>query len=134
MSKGEDRIVDLLNQAGIYFVREKTFSDLKGGKFRYDFYLPYVEGGPLIIEFNGEQHYCFVSRFYKTRQQWMKQQEHDRRKISYCLANKIKIYVIPFWDLDKLQNWEDLFQTKYIAYTRWKNDEDYNKYKKTVVK
>ena len=54
MSKGEDRIVDLLNQAGIYFVREKTLSDLKGGKFRYDFYLPYVEGGPLIIEFNGE--------------------------------------------------------------------------------
>jgi hypothetical protein len=64
----------------------------------------------------------------------MKQQEHDRRKISYCLANKIKIYVIPFWDLDKLQNWQDLFQTKYIAYTRWKNDEDYNKYKRTVVK
>jgi hypothetical protein len=54
MSKGEDRIVDLLNKEKIYFVREKTFSDLKHGLFRYDFYLPYVDGGPVIIEYNGE--------------------------------------------------------------------------------
>ena len=54
MSKGEDRIVDLLNQARLRYVREKTFSDLKHGLFRYDFYLPDVDGGPAIIEFNGE--------------------------------------------------------------------------------
>jgi hypothetical protein len=29
MSKGEDRIVDLLNQENIKFIREKSFSDLK---------------------------------------------------------------------------------------------------------
>lgn len=124
MSKGEDKIVDLLNQAGIYFIREKTFSDLKGGKFRYDFYLPYVEGGPLIIEFNGEQHYHYVTRFYKNRQQWMKQLEHDRRKISYCLANGIKIQEIPFWELNNIQKAADLFKDEYTAKTRWKNDED----------
>lgn len=54
MSKGENKIVDLLNYSRIKFVREKTFSDLKHGLFRYDFYLPNVEGGPAIIEFNGE--------------------------------------------------------------------------------
>jgi hypothetical protein len=54
MSKGEDKIVDLLNYARIKFVREKSFSDLKHGLFRYDFYLPFVDGGPAIIEFNGE--------------------------------------------------------------------------------
>jgi hypothetical protein len=54
MSKGEDRIVDLLNKEKIFFVREKAFSDLKHGLFRYDFYLPYVDGGPAIIEYNGE--------------------------------------------------------------------------------
>jgi hypothetical protein len=54
MSKGENKIVDLLNQARIKFVREKSFSDLKHGLFRYDFYLPEVDGGPAIIEFNGE--------------------------------------------------------------------------------
>ena len=54
MSKCEDRIVDLLNKEKICFVREKTFSDLKHGLFRYDFYLPYAAGGPAIIEYNGE--------------------------------------------------------------------------------
>jgi hypothetical protein len=54
MSKGENKITDLLNGARIRFEREKTFSDLRGGKFRYDFYLPNVRGGDCIIEFNGE--------------------------------------------------------------------------------
>lgn len=54
MSKGEDKIVDLLNKAKVKYYREKTFSDLKGGKFRYDFYLPNMHGRDCIIEFNGE--------------------------------------------------------------------------------
>jgi hypothetical protein len=55
MSKGENKIVDLLNRAGVRFVREKSFSDLKHGLFRYDFYLPDVDSGrPVIIEYNGE--------------------------------------------------------------------------------
>ena len=41
MSKGEDKIIRLLRAANIKFEREKTFSDLRGGKFRYDFYLPF---------------------------------------------------------------------------------------------
>ena len=53
MSKGEDKIVDLLNQLKIKFQREKTFSDLKHGLFRYDFYIPNLDGGRVIIEFNG---------------------------------------------------------------------------------
>ena len=34
MSKGENKIVDLLNQAHMTFQREKSFSDLKHGLFR----------------------------------------------------------------------------------------------------
>jgi hypothetical protein len=51
-------------------------------------------------------------------------QEHDRRKISYALANKIKIYIIPFWEIDKILTARQLFQDKYLAKTRWKNDEE----------
>lgn len=57
MSKGENKIVDMLNRAGIRYEREKTFHDLKGGKFRFDFYIKNVFGADCIIEFNGEQHY-----------------------------------------------------------------------------
>ena len=124
MSKGENKIVDLLNQAGIKFQREKSFSDLKHGLFRYDFYLPNVDGGPAIIEFNGEQHYHYIKHFYRTPRDWRKMQEHDRRKISYALANKIKIYIIPFWEIDKIATARQLFQEKYLARTRWKNDEE----------
>ena len=54
MSLGENKITDLLNQSRIYFDREKTFSDLKHGKFRYDFYIPNLHGAECIIEYNGE--------------------------------------------------------------------------------
>lgn len=128
MSKSEDRIVDLLNKEKIYFVREKTFSDLKHGLFRYDFYLPYVAGGPAIVEYNGEQHYQFVKKFYKDSRGLKKTQEHDRRKISYCLANDIKIYVIPYWELPNITSAQQLFDEKYRARDRWKNDEDYEKF------
>lgn len=57
MSKGENKIVDLLNQASISYVREKTFGNLKRGTFRFDFYVPNLQGRDCIIEFNGEQHY-----------------------------------------------------------------------------
>ena len=134
MSKGENKIVDLLNQAGIKFLREKSFSDLKHGLFRYDFYIPDLTGNQIIIEYNGEQHYHFVSKFFRTRRDWQNTQEHDRRKISYALANKIKIYIIPFWEIDKITAAHQLFQDKYLAHSRWKNDEDLKKsplYKKT---
>ena len=65
MSKGENKIIDILNRAGVRFEREKTFSDLRGGKFRYDFYIPNAHGANSIIEFNGEQHYEYVGKFYK---------------------------------------------------------------------
>ena len=53
-SKGETKIVDILNKEKVRFDREKTFSDLKHGKFRFDFYIPNVFGADCIIEFNGE--------------------------------------------------------------------------------
>lgn len=124
MSKGEDKIVDLLNKAKIRFVREKTFSDLKHGLFRFDFYVKNVHGADCIIEFNGEQHYHYVKKFYKTEREWRTAQEHDRRKISYCLAKDIPIYIIPFWEIDKINNAADLFKDTYRARTRWKNDEE----------
>ena len=65
MSKGENKIIDLLNASRIRFEREKTFSDLRHGKFRYDFYIKNLYSADCIIEFNGEQHYEYVGKFYK---------------------------------------------------------------------
>ena len=124
MSKGEIKITDILNRAKIKFVREKSFSDLKRGLFRYDFYITNLRGRRVIIEFNGEQHYHYVKKFFKTPRDWRKAQEHDRRKISYALANDIDIYIIPFWEIDNIGTSADIFQDKFSAKTRWKNDEE----------
>lgn len=134
MSKGENKIVDLLNQARIYFEREKTFSDLRGGKFRYDFYLPNAHGRDRIIEFNGEQHYYYIGKFYKNKVEWKQAQGRDMRKISYCLANKIDLFIIPFWDIDRILRVEDLFQDKYLAKSQYKNFDDYRTYQAATAK
>ena len=119
MSKGEDKIIRLLRAANIKFEREKTFSDLRGGKFRYDFYLPSYN---ILIEVDGEQHFKQVKVFQKTRSDSLKQQENDRRKNSYALANKIMLIRIPIWELDKLEKFEDLFQKKFRVVSKWHND------------
>ena len=134
MSKGEDRIVDLLKKDRIYFVREKTFSDLRQGKFRFDFYLPNVHGRDCIIEFNGEQHYHYVGRFYKDLLELKQAQGRDMRKISYCLSQDIALYIIPYWELENLHCANDLFQSKFLARDRYKNFTDYEKYKAATEK
>ena len=124
-SKGEEKIIQLLYKGGYRFEREKRFKDLKHGMLRFDFY---VVGGPsknCIIEVNGMQHYKPVGKFHRTRAEFVAAQERDRRKISYCLAHQIPIYCIPYWELDKLTCAADLFQPKFRAYDRWKNDKDY---------
>lgn len=130
MSKGEEYIEFLLRSAGIAFEREKTFTDLKQGRFRYDFYIPNLFDGPAIIEYNGEQHYHHIKHFHKTRLEFTRAQGSDRRKIGYCLAHDISLFIIPYWELPKITNAHQLFQQKYRALTTWKNDDDFRTKKK----
>jgi hypothetical protein len=54
MSKYEEQIIKILKKEKISFQREKTFSDLKHGLFRFDFYIPNLQGAQAIIEVDGE--------------------------------------------------------------------------------
>ena len=119
MSKGEDKIIRLLRASNIKFEREKTFADLRGGKFRYDFYLPLYN---ILIEVDGEQHFKQVKVFLMICSDFLKQQENDRRKNSYALANNIPLIRIPYWELDNLNNFSDLFQKKFLVVSKWHND------------
>jgi very-short-patch-repair endonuclease len=119
MSKGEEHLIRILRAANIKFEREKTFSDLRGGKFRYDFYLPFYN---ILIEVDGEQHFKQVKKFQKTRKDFLHQQENDRRKNSYALANRITLIRIPYWEIENIKNYSDLFQKKFIVTTKWHND------------
>ena len=128
MSKGEEKIISLLKRGQYRFEREKRFGDLKHGSYRFDFYV-YRYGGRAIVEYNGEQHYQPISKFYSSRADFESAKERDRRKISYCLANDIPIYCIPYWELDNLSTAADLFNDRFLATSRWKNDKDWQQYK-----
>lgn len=127
MSKLETKIATLLKEANINYIREKTFVDLRQGKYRYDFYLPTLNA---IIEVNGQQHYYEV---WGGRAGLLQQQENDRRKISYALANQITMYSIPYWEIDGLQNAEEIFQDKFKAKDKWFNDKIWKEHQKNIT-
>ena len=79
----------------------------------------------MFIEYNGSQHYIYTSHFYKSKSDFLKAQERDRRKISYCLAREIPLYIIPYWDLDTIHSYKDLFRDSYLARSKFHNDEAY---------
>ena len=109
MSNLELHILKILKKENISFIREKTFSDLRKNKYRFDFYLPKEN---ILIEINGAQHYENISFFYKNRVEFKKAQERDRRKISYALANEISLYIIPHWEIQNIKNSKQIFQKK----------------------
>ena len=125
-SKGEEKIIQLLSKDKYKFEREKRFKDLKHGTLRFDFY---VQGAqPCAVEYQGEGHYYPIAKFHHSRAEFVAAQERDRRKISYCLANQIPLYCIPYWELQNIHSASDLFQTKFLATDRWKNDKDWQNF------
>ena len=54
MSKGEERVEYLLKRKKVPYIKEKSFKNLRGGKLRFDFYLPNTS---TLIEVDGEQHF-----------------------------------------------------------------------------
>ena len=119
MSGLEQVICEILRDEKIVFEREKQFKDCYNGLYRFDFYCPDLN---IIIEVHGAQHYKY-NGFYGDRSEFLKAQERDRRKISYCLAKKIKIYCIPYWEIQNIHTFQDIVQDKFLAKSKFHNDE-----------
>lgn len=115
MSSYENKIVQILRRESIKFEREKTYDDLRRGKYRFDFYIPEDN---VLIEIDGQFHFKPILG----RAALLKQQEHDRRKNSYCLANNIKLYRIPYWEVDNIKKVSDLFDDVFLVKEKFHND------------
>ena len=113
-------IINILKKENINFEREKQFKDLHYGYYRYDFYLPNKK---ILIEVDGEQHFKYIKRFHKKKEDFLKGRERDRRKNAYSLANEIPLYRIPFWDINNMQSFEDIIQQKFLVKSKWHNDD-----------
>ena len=115
----EEHIIKILQKEKIKFQREKTYPDLKSGYYRFDFYLPEQN---ILCECDGIQHYKFSKKFHKSRQDFLKAQERDRRKNSYALAHKIPLYRIPYWEIDNINSFNDITQDKFLVKDKWHCD------------
>ena len=93
-SKGEEKIDNYLISNKIINEPQKTFEGLLGlgnGLLSYDFYLPKYN---LLIEYQGEQHERYIKGMQKSKKDFEKQLEHDRRKREYAKKHNIKLLEI----------------------------------------
>ncbi len=96
-SRGEQRIIKMLQEANCNFAKEYTFPDLVGdnkGKLRFDFAIFKDNKLSHLIEYNGIQHY------EKAQGSWANSfeslQNHDRKKIEYCKTHNIPLKIIRY--------------------------------------
>lgn len=127
MSKCEDKIEYILNQASIRCIREKTFSDLKNGKLRFDFYLPDKN---ILLEYDSQLHFFEISKFHKKYNTFSHAKENDRIKNSYALSHSIPLYRIPYWAFQSIHRASDLFKEEFRVKSRWHSDIIYREYLK----
>lgn len=124
MSSYEDHIVKILLKEKIDFTREKTFKDLRKGRYRFDFYIPDYKSQTILIECDGEQHFKpAFSKLKKNRNLDLRgRQERDRLKNSFCLAKGLSLYRIPYWEIENIKSFKDIIVPKFLVTSKWHND------------
>ena len=100
-SKGEVKIHEILEQAGLNFEEEYSFPDLissTGRELRFDFAI-FDDDGDLmfLIEYQGIQHYQPKSKFGGF-EGLRKQSYNDMLKREYCKKHNIILVAIPYTD------------------------------------
>ena len=95
----EVEIENILNQFKINFIKEYTFSDLRGKRnpLRFDFAIIQNDNIICLIEYQGNQHFD-MSNNWHTKQL----EESDIKKKEYCNINNI-----PLYELTKEDNLEE---------------------------
>ena len=100
-SRGEIKIEEILQQAGLHFEEEYIFPDLlssSGRPLRFDFAVFDDDGDiDFLIEYQGIQHYEAKSKFggYSGLR---KQQYNDMKKREYCQKHNLRLIAIPYTD------------------------------------
>jgi len=100
LSRGENRISNLLNLLGIEYKMNWKFdgcNGVNGGNLPFDFYIPDKN---LVIEYDGRQHYEPVELF-GGQETYNKQVINDRIRDRWCLSNGIDIIRVSYKENDE---------------------------------
>ena len=98
-SRGEIKICDILDMAGLSYQEEYSFPDLvssSGRPLRFDFAV-FDDNGDLdfLIEYQGIQHYEAKSKFGGAKGLYQ-QKYNDNQKRRFCQLHGIKLIEIPY--------------------------------------
>lgn len=111
ISRGEEKISELLTQNNIVFEKQKVFESCRfenGYLARFDFWVD----NSFLVEFDGIQHYSSIG-YWGGEQTLEKTQNRDIIKNQWCKDNKIPLKRIPYWALDTL-TLEDILGDKFL--------------------
>jgi len=98
-----EQLIDKEKYNKNYYIPQMKYNGLIGlgnGLLSYDFYIPKLN---LLIEFQGEQHERYIKGFHKSYEDFLKQQEHDKRKKEYAIINKYNFLEIWYYDFDRIE-------------------------------
>ena len=99
VSKGENKIKELLSVMNIEYISQYSFEDLVDkAPLRFDFYLPEFN---ILIEYQGKQHYESVEK-WGGDESFKDRIRKDNMKRDYCNKNHLRLIEIPYWDYDKI--------------------------------
>lgn len=99
--RGEYIIESILNEINIDYKHKRKDTIIRGTKGRnsdiiYPDFVVENNGEKYIIEYNGEQHFKWVTWYHKTKEGYVKQLIRDENLKNYCLNNKINLIIIPY--------------------------------------
>lgn len=102
-SFGEQVIKQYLEKNNITYEREYIFPELKGekGNLRFDFMVNWFHK-PVLIEFQGVQHYKPVD-FFGGTERFILQQKYDELKRMYCKMHNYVLIEIPYTDINNIE-------------------------------
>ena len=98
-SRGEIKIHEILEKAGLNFKEEYSFAGLNspnGRPLRFDFAIFDDDGNiDFLIEYQGKQHYE-ASAKYGGKKGLYQQQFNDNKKRRFCALHDIKLLELPY--------------------------------------
>lgn len=77
-------------------IQEKTFDDLIGLGGRQLYYDGFFESYNLLVEYNGIQHFAFISKYHSDNISLAHQVANDNLKMAYAIKNGFRFVSIPY--------------------------------------
>ena len=112
ISKGEEKIANLLTLHNIPFEKQKTFSSCCFPDTKYNAYFDFYINNKYLIEFDGIQHFQYKDgNGWNNKINFEKTMKRDIFKNKWCKENNIPLIRIPYTQLDKLEIRDLLLET-----------------------